>query len=130
MQIPESLRKQTLGTFASAYNVIQEDMVKGIEEYESFVDFFTRQVKPRAIDARSNVLVAPADSKVLSITEVTQDSTLLVKSINYSLGELITGTKDYKADGEILQSMKKSADKKNSKLYSIIFYLNPGDYHR
>jgi phosphatidylserine decarboxylase len=83
-------------------------MVKDLSEYTSFVDFFTRQVKPREIDPNPAVLVSPADSKVLSIAEIKEDSTFLVKNINYSLGELITGKKGYRINGEILDSLKKS----------------------
>jgi len=35
-----------------------------------------------------------------------------------------------KLEGELFESLKKSENKKQSKIYSIIFYLNPGDYHR
>lgn len=54
----------------------------------------------------------------------------MVKDIKYSMGELLTGKNGYKIEGELLESMKKAEKKEGSKLYSIIFYLNPGDYHR
>lgn len=33
---------------------------------------------------------------------------MLVKGINYSLGEFLTGIKDYKMEGDVLESMKKA----------------------
>ena len=38
----------------------------------------------------------------------------------------MTGLKDYQIKDEILETMKKN----NGTLYSVIFYLAPGDYHR
>jgi phosphatidylserine decarboxylase len=50
--------------------------------------------------------------------------------MNYSLGQLLSGVKEYRIYAEILDSMKKSVNKEKSKIYSMIFYLCPGDYHR
>lgn len=104
-------------------------MVLPLEEYNNFQEFFTRRVKEREIPEDKNLLIAPADSKILQIAEVKGDENILVKNINYSLGEFLTGINGYKMDGEVFDSLKKSEDKK-SKIYQVIFYLNPGDYHR
>lgn len=106
-------------------------MERPIDDYESFVDFFTRKVKPRKIDMKVNELVAPADSRVLSMCEVTGDDVLLVKKMQYSLGEFLTGKKHQKFSAEDLEKIKKSDQKKErTKIYEAIFYLSPGDYHR
>jgi len=52
----------------------------------------------------------------------------LIKGQKYKLGHFLTGIKEYEIKGEILDSMKKKSNK--NKIYQIIFYLNPGDYHR
>ena len=130
-QIPKFLRKTLFGLYAKSYNVVIDDMVKPIEEYTSFVDFFTREVKPRQIDANPNVLVAPADSKVLTLTEVNKNDVLLIKGINYGLGEFLTGKKeDIYSDEDISKIRKTDQTKAKTKILSAIFYLNPGDYHR
>jgi hypothetical protein len=36
---------------------------------------------------------------------------LLIKDINYSLGELLVGVEGYKIEGVVLDSMKRSEDK-------------------
>jgi len=36
-------------------------------------------------------VISPADSKVLCFSDVTKDKAVIVKGINYNLGELITG---------------------------------------
>lgn len=41
----------------------------------------------------------------------------------------MTGNPNYQVQGELLHDMKKSKNER-AKLYSIIFYLAPGDYHR
>jgi len=85
--------------------------------YKTFRDFFTRTVKHRTI---MQGLVAPCDSKILSISKVTKDECLLVKGVHYKLGHFLTGVKGNQFDfGSI-----------NNGLHSIIFYLAPGDYHR
>ena len=40
----------------------------------------------------------------------------------------MTGIKEYDIKGEIIDSMKKKSQK--NKIYQVIFYLIPGDYHR
>lgn len=91
-------------------------MVKPLEAYENFQEFFTREIKPRDYPKDENLLIAPADSKILQIAEVKGDENILVKEINYSLGEFLTGISGYKMDGEVFDSLKKSEDKK-SKIY-------------
>jgi phosphatidylserine decarboxylase len=54
---------------------------------------------------------------------------LLVKDIKYSLGHFLTGDPNLVLKGRFLEELKKREDVK-TKLYSIIFYLAPGDYHR
>lgn len=71
--------------------------------------------------------MSPADSKILSFSEVVSDECLLIKGKFYNLGELFTGIKDYKFTTECLNSLKTN---KSNRLYQCVFYLNPGDYHR
>lgn len=47
LHVPKFLRKTLFGLYARTYDVKIEDMVKPLEEYNTFVDFFTREVKPR-----------------------------------------------------------------------------------
>lgn len=131
LYIPHFLRNPLFGLYAKTYNVKLEDMVKAPSEYTSFVDFFTREVKPRNIDPNSKSLVAPADSKVLTISEVKENDILLIKDIKYSMGEFLTGNKEEKFNSVELEGIKMTNQKKEkTKLWSAIFYLSPGDYHR
>ena len=94
-------------------------MIKSFDQYETFNQFFTRQIKPRKIESG---LISPADSKILSITKIKSDECLLIKKVNYKVGQFLTGQKGY----EIIFA-KRSCD---SNMWSCIFYLAPGDYHR
>lgn len=131
MYIPTFLRKPLFGLYSRVYGVDQEEMVEPLEHYQSFVEFFTRKVKPRVIDQKPNVLVSPADSRVLSFGEVVGNDVLLVKGMNYALGEFLTGYKSQVYSAEDLEKIKKTdQNKEKTKLYGAIFYLSPGDYHR
>lgn len=129
--IPTFLRKPLFGLYARSYGVLLDDMVRPIEDYTSFVDFFTRQVKPRQLDPSPAVVVAPADSKVLTVSEVKGNDVLLVKKMTYGLGEFLTGDRKEVYSSEDIEKIKQTDQKvEKTKIYSAIFYLSPGDYHR
>ncbi|EGR31450.1 phosphatidylserine decarboxylase, putative [Ichthyophthirius multifiliis] len=128
LYIPKFMRGPLYSTYAKVYQVKQEDMILPYNEYKNFNEFFTRKVKPREINIDKRTIVSPADSKILNISEVNGNSNLLVKDIKYNLGEFLTGNKDVVMEGALFESFKLKNPK--SKIYQVIFYLNPGDYHR
>jgi phosphatidylserine decarboxylase len=128
MPVPEFLRPTLYGWFASSYGVNTQEMTNPISSYPRFIDFFTRRIHPRTIEGDDNVMVSPADSKILSFTEITASDVLLCKEVKYNVAEFITGQKRAE-DGRLLNDMLNTKNGDN-KLYSIIFYLSPGDYHR
>jgi len=86
-------------------------------KYKSFNDFFTRKLKPgaRDIDFDSHSIIAPADSKMLAFSEVSQGVRFFVKSKPFEL--------------ETFLQNKELADRyQNGTL--LIFRLAPCDYHR
>lgn len=84
-------------------------------------------MKPREFSQDENDLISPADSKILSFCEIKSNDTLLVKSVKYQLGEFLTGNKSLIYTEKDLAKIKKNEE---NSLYSVIFYLSPGDYHR
>ena len=60
------------------------------KEYNSFNDFFTRNIKlnKRKMINNSNYFISPADSKLL-VYRISDDCILNIKSSNYSLSELV-----------------------------------------
>ncbi|CAD8078031.1 unnamed protein product [Paramecium primaurelia] len=125
--IPKWLRSPLFSLFGYVYDVNYDDMLESLENYENFQQFFTRKIKSREFDKSVNKLIVPADSKVLSFCEVKDDSPILVKNVHYKLGYFLTGQETFEMTPQILNDAKK---RQNTKLYSVIFYLAPGDYHR
>jgi phosphatidylserine decarboxylase len=87
------------------------------EGFYSFNEFFIRKLKPgsRVIDYDKNVIVSPADSKLLVVPEIKSGHRFFVKSRPFALQKFL-------------------CDKKNSKEYEggtlLLFRLAPCDYHR
>lgn len=125
--MPTFLRSPIYGAFSSFYEVDTEDFIGEFADYATMTDFFTRPVRPRTIDGDLRKLVSPADSKVLSITEVTDDSVFLVKGRTYGFTELVTGVTNPITTKGFTDRIKHNKD---NKMYSVVFYLCPGDYHR
>lgn len=71
--------------------MIFEDIESSLEEFENFNQFFTRSVKTRSYSLSDDHLIVPADSKVLSIEQVTGNDVVIVKNVTYSLGNFLTG---------------------------------------
>lgn len=91
IKIPKFMRTLIYKIYSKMYNVNLHEIPMPLNSYESLGDFFTRKVKPRPIPAESSLLV-PADSRILSISEITSDSSFIVKNLTYSLGEFLTGS--------------------------------------
>lgn len=102
--------------------------------YETFNKFFTRELKEgaRKISSKmdSTSICSPCDGRVLTCGEIsTADSSIdCVKGRSYRLDEFMLGVRD---DGEktIPALVKKVLDAGN-KLFYMVIYLAPSDYHR
>ena len=85
-------------------------------EFISFNDFFTRKLKPnsRPIDTNSNIIVSPADGKVLAYENISNND-FIIKGVRFNLSSFL-------ADAELAEKYK------NGSL--LIVRLAPYDYHR
>ncbi|WDV44579.1 phosphatidylserine decarboxylase [Clostridiaceae bacterium M8S5] len=111
--------KRKIKDFVDNFGIdMSEALRENINDYKHFNDFFTRKLKKesRKIDASSNVLVSPADSKVFAYENIDINNLIQVKGSYYSLYEL-------------LGNDKKQAEKYNNGSL-FIFRLCPTDYHR
>ena len=74
--------------FIKKYNIDMSEFED--REYGSFKDFFTRRFREgaRSIDKDDNVLVAPADSKLL-VYEIDSDLKMKIKGSTYTISELL-----------------------------------------
>ena len=85
--------------------------------YESFNDFFTRELKAdaRPIDATPHGIVSPADGIISQLGQIDDHKLLQAKGRYYDIGQLLADSEDghYFADGSF-----------------ATVYLAPSNYHR
>ena len=112
------VKKAFIRSFAKAYNVSLEEYERqNFNAYESFNDFFTRELKDdaRAIDATNDGIVSPADGVISQLGQIEDAKLLQAKGRYYEIGQLLANTDDgdYFADGSF-----------------ATVYLAPSNYHR
>ncbi|MFH1831386.1 MAG: archaetidylserine decarboxylase [bacterium] len=111
------LSARNIKAFVQKHEINMSDFERPIDQYKSFNDFFTRKLKvgARSIDMRPEVVVAPADSKVFAVSNLSLDDTFLVKNKRFNL-ERFLGSK------QLAQSYQDGC--------CMVFRLAPPDYHR
>lgn len=112
MDSPSSAEK--IKPFVEDYNIDLSIAQK--QEFDSFNDFFTRKLKQdsRPIDTTYNVVISPADGKVLAYADI-KNTDFIVKGFRFDVNSFLDDAKlakKYK-DGSLM-----------------IFRLAPYDYHR
>ena len=118
MRLPEGLRRPLLGRFAAAFGANLDEAQKDLGAYVSFLDFFTRRLKPGARPQAPAVpggINSPVDGLVIAEGRVKEGTLIQAKGLEYRLGELL--------DGDPLASEFARAR------YTAL-YLAPKDYHR
>ena len=112
------VKKAFIRSFAKAYGVsLDEYERQSFNAYESFNDFFTRELKDdaRSIDATDNGIVSPADGVISQLGQIEDAKLLQAKGRYYDISQLLASTDDgdYFADGSF-----------------ATVYLAPNNYHR
>jgi phosphatidylserine decarboxylase len=135
MKLPRFLRPIIYGSFSKAYGINLAEMKHtDLCFYETFNKFFTRELKEGArtvtAPADATSISSPCDGRVLSCGEVgTADATIdCVKGRSYRLDEFMLGYRD-ESDKTVPALLKRVQDDGN-KLYYMVIYLAPSDYHR
>ena len=100
--------------FIKKNNINMEDFV--FKKYDSFNDFFIRQVKEekRPVSMEKNLFIAPCDSK-LTCYKIKNNLTFNVKNSIYSLKSILN-------DEQLSEEFDGG--------YLLVFRLSPEDYHR
>lgn len=117
-RLPEALRQPLLGRFAAAYGVDLAEAEKPLAAYASFLDFFTRRLKPglRVQDpAVPGALNSPVDGALIASGRVEDGTLIQAKGLPYRLDELL-------AADPLAARFAGGA-------YATL-YLSPRDYHR
>ncbi len=106
--------KKRIVPFVKSLNIDMTEAKKTIKEFESFNDFFYRELKPE-VRTIENGLVSPGDGRILAFKNVSDVNTFFVKGQKFTL-------KDF------LQNDILSEKHANSSM--AILRLAPNDYHR
>lgn len=104
--------------FIDAYDVDMNQAARGIDEYKSFNDFFTRELKPGArplADASIHIL-SPADGAVSQIGTIENGRIFQAKGRHFTATQLLGGDEE-------------AAKRFEGGQFATI-YLSPRDYHR
>lgn len=116
-RVPHLMLRPFLYWYANHFGVNLEEAEFPLEAYPTFVDFFTRELRPgiRPFDANPDALTSPVDGALYASGTIEHDTFLLAKGHSYTVGELL-GDEDAAAsfvDGTFMT-----------------IYLSPKDYHR
>ena len=112
------LRDRLIRRFAAAYGVDLSEAARGIGEFASFNDFFTRELKPgaRPLADAAQFILSPADGAVSQLGPVSGGRIIQAKGRDYSVAEILGFGADEAARFEGGSFMT--------------IYLSPKDYHR
>lgn len=115
MSLSESCKK--ILPFIEEAEINISEAKKKVEEFTSFNDFFYRELKTgaRKIDYSEDVLVSPADGKILAYENIKDKDRFFVKGDKFSLEEFFRD---------------KNLAKKYEDGVFVIIRLAPVDYHR
>ena len=116
-RLPRPILRRVILWYSKFYGVNLAEAALPPEGYSTFLEFFTRPLKPglRPLDPDPSSLVSPADGALNIHFDLQPDSLLQAKEITYRMTDLI-GNADW-------------AERWRGGAY-LNFYLNPADYHR
>lgn len=109
--------KRKISSFINDFDIDMNISVKKANDFLSFNDFFTRELKKssRPISTDEKILISPGDGRILAYTDISMNKIVQVKNISYSLSELI-------GDSELAKNYEGGT--------CLILRLCPTDYHR
>lgn len=112
------LRDALIRRFVAAYDVDLTQAARGIGQFASFNDFFTRELKPgaRPLADAAQFILSPADGAVSQLGAITAGRIIQAKGRDYTVAELLGCTT---AEAERFEGGR----------FATI-YLSPRDYHR
>ncbi len=108
--------KDRIRPFVKKYCIRTNELVKSLDAYQTFNEFFTRKLKSsaRPIDKGSDTLISPADARLL-VSSLCRNQVLPIKGCPFTLGALLGNSRKEKIwQGGIC----------------LKFRLSPADYHR
>ena len=112
------LKDALIRRFAASYGVDMAEAARGIGEFASFNDFFTRELKPgaRPLGDAAQFILSPADGAVSQLGVIEAGRIFQAKGRDFTAAELLGG--DAAAAARFAGGR------------FITIYLSPRDYHR
>ena len=114
-----SIKNFLIGQFIKSFSVdMREAKIKQIEEFDSFNEFFTRELEEgvRSFDSDAKAICSPADGRISQCGPIEDGRLIQAKGHEFKLDSLMGG------DIDIANDFKRG-------WFSTI-YLSPRDYHR
>ena len=115
--LPPGLSRAVVSLYVRAYGIDLGECQPRDGAYESFDQFFTRELRPglRTICSNDKEIASPADGTIEAIGPIDEAGTLVVKKQRYTVTDLIGDAAD--------------AERYAGGQFAIV-YLSPRDYHR
>ena len=112
------LKDAAIRRFAASYGVDMAEAARGIGEFASFNDFFTRELKPgaRPLGDAAQFILSPADGAVSQLGAIKEGRIFQAKGRHFTAAQLLGGDD---AAAARFQGGR-----------FITIYLSPRDYHR
>src|SRR5690625_2265082 len=102
--------------FVNKYKVnLQEAKQEQVDQYQTFNDFFTRELKEDSREIADSALISPVDGTISQLGRIHDQSLIQAKGKLYSIQSL-------------LANEDRAADFINGQFATL--YLSPRDYHR
>ena len=114
VRYPAFLLQSFLKWFISKYKIETSEFKKELKEFDSFSNFFIRELKG-GVRPIGPEMVSPVDGTLVSVQPVENGKLLQVKGINYSVKDLLG-----------LETVPENLE--GGEVYTL--YLAPRDYHR
>ena len=112
------LSTRLIRRFAASYGVDLDEAARGVEEFTSFNDFFTRELKPgaRPLADPQRFILSPADGAISQIGTISGGRIFQAKGRHFTVSELL-------AHGDAVAERFEGGQ-------FVTIYLSPRDYHR
>ena len=115
----KSIKKAFISLYLKRFDIkMNEALNEDPFDYESFNDFFTRELKPelRPIDQSDNSIIAPCDGLISQCGQISDNNIIQAKSKIFNLNDLL--------------GFEESTNSVFQNGTFLTFYLAPKDYHR
>jgi len=133
LTLPTPVRAPLYRTWCRAFDCDVTEADRPLDQYRNLQEFFGRALVPgaRPVNQEPGVLASPCDATVLSAAPIGPSASLEpIKGVRYSLRELVgASAREPLAASAVSVESAQRAETSGARLYQMVLYLAPGDYH-